>query len=399
MISRFRAADVLTVAADGTVLEPATLPVFQLFGQEFKPSVAWRMVQMPGGGVAIVHQRAMTTTVEIKDDGYSEGGCDGSIVHGAVSTLGAPTSSTLASAAIPRTVLPVDLAISSDGQKIAVIAAGTGELILTNQWLIQGSGFEGEGTCNEGEQRAPVAGEPIAVGFVGTTVVMQTREPATISILGGATIELPGESVADTGHQMFHSNPGGTSALACASCHPGGRDDGQTWNFNPIGERRTQFISGGILNTAPFHWDGDMKGLDTIMGEVFERRMGGVHQSPRRVHAFEMWIDKLPALPVSPPEDPEAVTRGQQAFAEACAGCHAGSALTDNKSVDVGTGKAFQVPSLAGIAHRAPFMHNGCAATLKDRFTNPACGGGDLHTKRALSPTEVDDLVAYLETL
>ena len=37
-------------------------------------------------------------------------------------------------------------------------------------------------------------------------------------------------------------------------------------------------------------------------------------------------------------------------------------------------GGAFQVPSLVGIGTRGPFMHDGCAATLRDRF-NPACGG------------------------
>jgi len=44
-------------------------------------------------------------------------------------------------------------------------------------------------------------------------------------------------------------------------------------------------------------------------------------------------------------------------------------------------------------------MHDGCAATLADRF-DPACGGGDLHGKTShLTPAETGDLVAYLKSL
>jgi cytochrome c peroxidase len=64
----------------------------------------------------------------------------------------------------------------------------------------------------------------------------------------------------------------------------------------------------------------------------------------------------------------------------------------------VGTGRAFQVPPLMGLAARAPYMHNGCATTLHDRFG--PCGGGDKHGKTShLSAAQINDLVAYLETL
>jgi hypothetical protein len=43
-------------------------------------------------------------------------------------------------------------------------------------------------------------------------------------------------------------------------------------------------------------------------------------------------------------------------------------------------------------------MHDGCAATLRDRFG--ACGGGDNHGHTSqLTPAELDDLIAYLESL
>jgi cytochrome c peroxidase len=103
------------------------------------------------------------------------------------------------------------------------------------------------------------------------------------------------------------------------------------------------------------------------------------------------------------PSDAAAVARGQAIFNDpsraACVTCHTGARLTNNQSVDVGTGGTFQVPSLVGISTRGPFMHNGCAETLRDRF-DPACGGGDRHGATSkLQPSEVTDLVQYLETL
>ena len=64
----------------------------------------------------------------------------------------------------------------------------------------------------------------------------------------------------------------------------------------------------------------------------------------------------------------------------------------------MGTGVNAQVPTLIGIAARAPYMHDGCASTLHDRFGD--CGGGDRHGKTShLTATQIDDLVAYLESL
>ncbi|KYF96719.1 cytochrome-c peroxidase [Sorangium cellulosum] len=419
LVSKFRSTELLTVSADGSVAERQKLPHFNLFGQEFAPTVAWRTVGLPSGGVAVVHQRALVAPVEVVEGGYSSGGCDGSIVHSTVTEVGAAgsTERPRISPAFPSATLPVDLAVSADGMSYAVVAAGRSEVLITTSTMLNanalmdfgdGAGFNnGEGTCIDAEQRVAVDGEPTAVAFAGNAVIVQTREPAAIHVLGtpgissNRVITLPGESRRDTGHEMFHRNASGP--MACASCHPEGGEDGHTWVFNPIGPRRTQFMSGGILNTAPFHWDGDMSGIEAIMDEVFERRMGGVHQGPRRVNLFARWIDSLPAPPVSLVPDQNAVARGEALFhdkAVDCARCHAGAQLTNNQSFDVGTGKAFQVPSLVRIGARAPFMHNGCAATLRDRFTDTTCGGGDLHGKTShLDADQIDDLIAYLETL
>ncbi|MDF2692168.1 MAG: surface antigen protein, partial [Labilithrix sp.] len=116
--------------------------------------------------------------------------------------------------------------------------------------------------------------------------------------------------------------------------------------------------------------------------------------------ALRSWLVRLPAPHVSPAADTEAALRGKVLFESVagCSGCHSGAKLTNNETVDVGTGGAFQVPSLLGLGVRAPYLHDGRAATLLERF-GPA-GGGDAHgTTSQLDAAAVDDLVRYLESL
>jgi hypothetical protein len=67
-------------------------------------------------------------------------------------------------------------------------------------------------------------------------------------------------------------------------------------------------------------------------------------------------------------------------------------------AIDTIANSKLQVPSLVAVGYRAPFMHNGCAATLADRF-NPACGGNAHGNTAGLSDAQRNDLVAYLESL
>jgi cytochrome c len=249
------------------------------------------------------------------------------------------------------------------------------------------------------------AGQAVAASFDATgTLFVQTREPAAILQVGAddrtvtTLVSLSSDSRADTGHAVFNSNAGGN--VACASCHLEGGDDARVWEFATIGPRRTQSLRGGISGTEPFHWDGDQRDFPALTKEVFEHRMSGPPLSDAQVAAASRWIDGIPARPTRAPKDAAAVARGQTLFegAAQCTLCHNGAALTNNATLDVGTGGAFQVPSLRGVAWRAPYLHDGSAPTLADRFG--AQGGGDKHGKTSkLTPDEISDLIAYLQTL
>jgi DNA-binding beta-propeller fold protein YncE/mono/diheme cytochrome c family protein len=245
-----------------------------------------------------------------------------------------------------------------------------------------------------------------AVAFTSDDqLLVQTREPASLQIAtrGGAIrapeyqIDLGGASVLDTGHEIFHRDAG--AGIACATCHLEGAEDGHTWHFADQGPRRTQDLSVGLEATAPFHWVGDMLDLGALMENVFVQRMGGVHESQPRLDALARWIFSIrPPAPLRAADDP-AVAHGRELFngAADCTKCHVGPKLTNNETVDVGTGLALQVPSLIGVGLRGPWLHDGCAKTLQMRF-DPACGGA-AHGPAGLTAKQRNDLVAYLESL
>jgi DNA-binding beta-propeller fold protein YncE len=420
LVSRFKSAELLVIGPDGGVAKMVKPPNGQsVFGvPAFEASVAWRMQKLPSGGVAVLHQRANPAAIAIGPSGYygGNGGCSGAIVEGTVSRVdpdqaGKPYSPP--PVALGALVGPSDLAISPDGTRAAIVSVG-------NAWPTSRSGgppvmkpkmqvvpvedFKPDDPCARQEDKS-VEGEAIAVAFAAENqIIVQSREPAQLQVftserLALKTIRLSADSRADTGIALFHMDSG--FGLSCASCHPEGMEDGRTWEFADIGKRRTQTVAGGVMATAPFHWNGDIAGFAELIHEVFESRMGGARPNRQQISNFGSWLDRVPA-PAAIAVDAGAAERGRLIFESAeagCATCHAGSHLTNNNAYDVGTGGYFQVPSLVGIGARAPFLHNGCAPTLRDRF-GANCGGGDHHGwTSSLSATQVDDLVSFLESL
>ncbi|MBL8717228.1 MAG: c-type cytochrome [Myxococcales bacterium] len=402
-VSTFRAAQVyeLTPGASDPLPSPLPMAMFKTPLGPMTASVGWRMRPFEGGAV-LVHQIALDPGMPVSTGpgGYGGGDqkdCTGSIVQSQLSVVGGAGSRFFSP--IPAAVLPVDVAASSS--ELVLVAAGNAKNRDTPQ-LIRVRTSGSSAFCEKGLPMAAPPGQAVAVAFGGERWFVQTREPAAIHVYEAdvtkapATISLASDSFADTGHVIFHANSG--NFLACASCHPEGGDDGRTWNFADLGPRRTQSFRGGFLKTAPFHWDGDMRDLRALTDSVLTGRMSGPKLDAGQLDALGAWLDAVPALP-TPTVTKGSVDAGATLFADrGCAKCHAGAATTTNANVDVGTGGAFQVPSLRGVFYRAPYMHTGCVQTLADRFT-AGCAGGDLHGKTSgLSATQIDDLVAYLST-
>jgi mono/diheme cytochrome c family protein len=414
LVSTFRKAEVLVVSADGNVssrMRPGSGPVPTIIGrpQMRTPSVAWRMVSRGGtdGSVVMLHQTGVTDTIDPAAGGYGGlKGCGG-IVQPVVSVLTPGGTAPTVASGLGEVSLAVDVAVSPDQSKVAIAVPGNAETpgfaTLVEGTMAQVTQSAGPCGFLGNVANAPTTGQVVAVSYSQSGVLFaQTREPAALWRGDmGTTISLASDARVDTGHLIFHVNAGG--GLACASCHPEGGEDGRVWNFVCAGARRTQSIRGGISPTAPFHWDGAEKDFSHLMDDVFTTRMAGPTLSDDQKNSLQAWVDTIPALPATAGLDAAAVARGAMLFNDpkvACATCHAGALLTNNTTVDVGTGQPLQVPSLRGVSWRAPFMHDGCAATLGDRFSNATCGGGDKHgVTSTLTAAQIGDLTAYLQSL
>jgi cytochrome c553 len=467
-VSRFRTAEILTVEADGSVSGRVTPTGFRAAaargGQLYTASVAYKMEEMPdGSGVMVLHQRGVVDPVQPVVGGYGGPDACNGIVHPAVTSVSSDGTVVKSGPALAGMVLAVDMAISHDGNRVAIVSAGNSTnsfqgdtqpdltqvfvstvdattdtsvgcqsdgmhgpcqagsssgILLASDGNGGTSGTAGSAgtagsfgtagtgggtTCGVPDPSVPqVVGQPIAVAFDGNDgVVVQSREPAMLALANGVTIGLSPVVRKDTGHLVFHSNAGGF--LACASCHAEGNDDGRTWQFACEGTRRTQSLQTGLRGTEPFHWSGDEHDFTQLMNDVFMGRMSGPLLPADQSDALLTWIDAQPRPLRTAPADGAAVARGQALFQSptaACATCHAGAKFTNALTVDVGTGGMFQVPSLVGVGTRGPFMHNGCAGTLSARFSDPTCGGGDRHGGAStLSPDQLSDLLAYLDSI
>jgi cytochrome c peroxidase len=253
-----------------------------------------------------------------------------------------------------------------------------------------------------------VPGQPIALALRPDTLVVQSREPASLVFFprtgpgrapeqAPTVVVLSNDSREDTGHAIFHSNSG--AGIACASCHGEGGDDGHLWQFDSVGDRRTPSLLGTLAGTAPYHWAGEEKDISQLALDVLTGNMSGPTLDAGQTAALQSWLFALPGPTAATGIDASSAERGRALFngTAGCASCHSGPMLTNSATVDVGTGGAFQVPSLVGVAARTPLFHDGCAATLADRFGE--CATATHGQTSQLSAGDIADLVSYLETL
>lgn len=408
VVSEFRSAQVLHLASDGTIAARTSMP---LLGEDDQAHVAWRMIAGPSNELVIVHQEESSRPVPTHQPGAYGGaggmgeGPDGGIsglVDSVVTVLsGGPIEAPPVDISLPDMVLPVDIALSPDGKQLAVVAAGNSLVPVPNVALL--SLENGASTRIAVGQAARATATAVAFDGKGELLV-QTREPAALWVFdpggmspGQSSIPLSTDSRADTAHAIFHTLAG--APIACASCHPEGGDDGHVWMLDGA-PRRTPSLRGTIAGTAPYHWPGDKPDIASLADDVYTVRMDGVQLASDQLSALKAWVESIPAPPAPSWLDAAAVQRGQALFQRAdvgCASCHSGAKLTDNATVDVGTGGAFQVPPLVGVGWRTPLLHDGCARTLTDRFTT--CATPRHGSISGLSTQDVSDLVAYLESL
>jgi cytochrome c553 len=192
----------------------------------------------------------------------------------------------------------------------------------------------------------------------------------------------------------------GGGIMACANCHAEGRTDGLSWRIEGH-TLQTPLLGGRLVGTHPYKWDGKDADLKISLTNTVGR-LGGSGLSKQEVADLRAFVEGLPA-PRAPKGDPKSIARGRKVFEStkaACSACHdEDSKFTDGERHDFDSNlDTIDTPSLVGLAHSAPYYHDGSARTLRallmDNGSIHQMGGTD-----ELSPTEMDDLVAYLESL
>jgi mono/diheme cytochrome c family protein len=400
-VSRFRSAEVL-------VIDPRTFAIVRRVEPPMitapvsavprRPGVAWRMVARSTGGVLLLHQQARTdslggtmlTSVPAPPAYYMEAASGSPLIVPVMTVIDGPQAAPW-NIVVGFDPLVVDVAMSPTlGPVVALAGASAGAILETDQ-----------------HRSIATPGRAVAVAFLHAsgTPVVQMRGPRAVLVADGmhTPLTLGASMPPDEGFELFHTAR--SNSVACASCHPEGGDDGHVWNFGPeLGVRRTMAPRGGIVGTEPFHWGGEDATFEGLMVDVFDQRMGNGSHTAEQLIAMAQWVDSNALLPARTIADAAAVVRGRALFDDpsvGCSSCHSGPRLSNQTTVDVGTGGSFQVPMLTGVSYRAPYMHDGCAGTLRDRLSGPAsCTGGDAHGHTSqLTSAQVDDLVAYLSTL
>jgi hypothetical protein len=426
VITRFRNAEMMTVdPSTGQVLSTKIATPNNFAGRVGPATLAFRAVgNEQTGGVVVAHQSSSGTQLGTGLGAYYGGNCGGSVADTFVTEL-SDTTGFPATSGLGGATGPLDIAISPSGRRTAIVATGNSwslaspQLQTNNPAVMSlqaqrptlqvvdsssGSVVNAGGCWDSQATKLSEPGEAVAVAFDGSNrYIVQYREPAKLILEDQGQlvkqILLSTDSRFDTGLALFQVNSGG--GIACASCHPEGGVDGHVWKFNELGDRTTQPLQGRVSERAPFHWSGDLAKWDNLIDEVMMKRMSmPLKPTTEQSQALLSWLDTIPNPNRPDGLDDAAIASGRAVFMDAkvgCATCHSGAIFSDNQLHDVGTGGTFVTPTLTGVGSRAPLMHNGCAATLADRFG--PCGGSAHGTTAQLSDTQRADLITFLRSL
>ncbi len=287
------------------------------------------------------------------------------------------------------------------------------------------------------------------------------RQPAEIPFpadnLFTAERELLGRTL------FFDPRLSGSGVLACATCHNpsfgwgDGLRLGRGEGLQLLGRRTPT-----ILNAAwdgPYFWDGRAPSLEEQaagpMGSAKEMN-GDLAVIPAKLAAipdYRALFDRAyPGEAIGMPTVTKAIATFERTVASGrtpfdawlegdetsidpnakrgfvlftgtahCANCHSGWAFTDKKFHDIGLASddpgriavapgergaefAFKTPTLRDVSRRAPYMHDGSQHDLPTVIRHYMIGGerpssDPLMQTFDVSPREIDDLIAFLNTL
>lgn len=257
-----------------------------------------------------------------------------------------------------------------------------------------------------------------------TISVIDTKAEKVVS-----TINLGGPKNIDAlrrGERLFYTADFAFQGqFGCSNCHLDATIDGLEWDLEPDGFGKDIVDNRSLENlagTEPFKWNGGNPDMPTECGsrtEKFFFRSQSFNQ--QQLTDLVTFVYSLPYRPnryrLASGELTPAQERGKAIFertrskngtdipeSNQCTYCHSGPKYTNQKQVDIGSGKTtdrspvIDVPQLPNVAYSAPYLHDGSARSLEEIWTvfNPK----DTHgVTNDLTKDELNDLIEYLKTL
>lgn len=326
---------------------------------------------------------------------------------------------------------PCAVAFSARGDWLVAAAAGTQELLLFQRPAVPWSGgdpgdfLDARLDLGDGKyRRLPLGGRPLAVQFVGESewaVVANYLLDAVqvVDVKAGKLLRqvaLGGPARPDLARQgeviFYDAKRSHHQWFSCHTCHPDGHTCGlnfDTLNDDSYGNPKLTPTLRGVSHTGPFTWHGWQKELSQAVEKSLTETNFGPEPSAQEIKAVVAFLETL-AHPPNPHRRPdgsrsEAAIRGQAIFNGKghCNRCHQGEYYTAAKNFDVkleADGSPFELwnpPSLRGLLHRRPYLHDGRAETLDDVIRShhsPEKLGGEKLTEQ-----ERQDLIAFLKSL
>lgn len=341
--------------------------------------------------------------------------------------------------------LPWDVTIAPDKSKIFLTTAGSESVtVIDVPHLLKTIRNRRETFVNDlsasadyVSARIPVGHNPrgLALSPDGKRLYVANRLDDNITVIDAptsavkSTIDLGGPKNVDAlrrGERLFYTADFAFQGqFGCANCHLDATIDGLQWDLEPDGFGKDIVDNRSLENlagTEPFKWNGGNPDMPTECGprteKFFFRSQSFTEQQLTDLVTF---VYSLPYRPnryrLANAELTPAQERGKAIFERAksksgspiaetnqCTYCHSGPKYTNQKQIDVGSGKPadrspiIDVPQLPNVAYSAPYLHDGSARSLEEIWTvfNPKDRHG---VTNDLTKDELNDLVEYLKTL
>jgi YVTN family beta-propeller protein len=323
------------------------------------------------------------------------------------------------------------IAVSPDGQTLAISAGGSQELLILRLPLpFIASGGPGDHIDRQlladarRFRRLFLGGRPLGVAFLpdGKQVAVANYLSNALQIVDVEkaqlvrTIALGGPktpSLARRGEEIFYdARRSFAQWYSCHTCHVEGHTNGgsyDTFNDGSYGTLKKTLSLRGVTRTPPYTWHGWQKDLRDSVRESLIKSMQGPTPTEEDLDAMIAYLKTLD-FPPNPNRNPDGTLsaqarRGERVFQEKqCHACHIPPLYTSPQIFEVGLEEAkdayrgFNPPTLRGVYNRAPYLHDGRTRTLEEtltRYHRPS----QLTGKPDLTPQELSDLIAFLRSL